>query len=349
MRRLLWPVLYFVGVFAVAMGMNAFGTRWGATTFAAGLGLGLGWWIWRVAPRSRWPRPVPGIATGALTLVAGVLLLGSLSSGLIAAGILPEPSPDPVGRETPAPHSIRSLAASPSPVESPTLTAPETPSPTADPTQSPHPTPTPPSTPAPTPTQTPSPTRRPTATPIPTPTTAVVLRDAANDLRDEEEDPVAGPGYADILEVRVESDGETWLFRITARSELEWRDPLYEVLWIGFMIDADRDGTPDYHLSLENGDDRGQWYGGLFDVEEAYFYTGEEFPGSATPIGTDAVMRIDADAIGNARILHAAATIERQVWSDPDDDPFERLETYDTAPDHQYPEEDPDWIVVRRR
>jgi hypothetical protein len=47
--------------------------------------------------------------------------------------------------------------------------------------------------------------------------------------------------------------------------------------------------------------------------------------------------------------LAAAATIERAVWRDPQNDPLNLVETFDYAPDTQYPDDDPDWIRARRR
>ncbi len=184
---------------------------------------------------------------------------------------------------------------------------------------------------------------------MPTPKTVVTLNDAEDDAVDENDRPVDVPGYADIVEVAVKSEGDDWLFSIFTRSDLTWRDPFYEPLWYGFLIDTNRDGDPDYHLSLENDDERGQWAGGLFDVDEIYFYADDEFPGVALPIGASAVIRIEADALGDPSLIQAAATIERQVWIDPTNDPFNRRESYDTAPAQQWPDDDPDWIVVRRR
>jgi hypothetical protein len=192
-------------------------------------------------------------------------------------------------------------------------------------------------------------TPRPTPRPTPSPSTVEVIQDAERDLADENERPTSGPGYADIVEVAVKSEGDAWLLSIFAREDLVWRDPFYETLWYGFWLDTNDDGSPDYTVSLENGSERNTWYGALFSIGEGYTYAEDEFPGVALPIGPSAAIRLESDAIGDPGILAAAATIERQAWPDPINDPFNRSETYDTAPDTQYPEDDAEWIRVRRR
>ena len=243
--------------------------------------------------------------------------------------------------------------ATPSPTWSPT----PSPTPTASPTPSPTPSRRQTSTPSPTPTPTaratprPTPTPRPRVTPTasPAPSTVASITDPRSDLEDEEGRATSGPGYADIVQVSVKSEGEDWLLSIFVAEDIVWRDPFYEPLYYGFWLDTNRDEEPDYTVSLENGSERGEWIGSLFSFDDLYTYSEDEFPGTATPIGKSAVIRLEADAIGDPALLFAAAHMERQRWLDPVNDPFERDETYDLAPDIQYPEEDPEWIVVRRR
>jgi hypothetical protein len=193
------------------------------------------------------------------------------------------------------------------------------------------------------------PTPRPTSTTAPTPSTVTVIEDRTGDLGDENQQRVAGPGYADIVEVAVKNEGDEWLLSIFVDGDIKWKDPYYEPLYYGFWLDTNADGNPDYTLSLENDVDPNAWIGSLFSIEQSYAYSGSEFPGVALPVARSAVIRVKAEAIGNPSELAAAATIERAVWRDPQNDPLNLIETFDYAPDAQYPDDDPDWIRVRRR
>jgi hypothetical protein len=202
---------------------------------------------------------------------------------------------------------------------------------------------------APSPLATVSPSPRPTFTAAPTPSTVTVIEDQPGDLGDENQRDVAGPGYADIVEVAVKNEGDEWLLSIFVDGDIMWKDPYHEPLYYGFWLDTNADGYPDYTLSLENDVDPNAWIGSLFSFEQSYTYAGYEFPGTALPVARSAVIRVKADAIGNPSELAAAATIERAVWRDPQNDPLNLVETFDYAPDTQYPDDDPDWIRVRRR
>jgi hypothetical protein len=188
----------------------------------------------------------------------------------------------------------------------------------------------------------------PTATPAPTPSTVTVIDDRSGDLGDDNEGRVSGPGYADIVQVAVKSEGDEWLLSIFADGRLEWKDPNLESLYYGFWLDTNADGNPDYTLSLENDVDSNSWIGCLFSIEQGYAKSGDEFPGIALPSASSAAIRVKADAIGNPSELAAAATIQRVVWGD-SQNLLNIVETFDYAPDTQYPDDDPDWIRVRRR
>lgn len=258
-------------------------------------------------------------------------------------------SPSPTSTSSPT----VSPTASPTPSAAPTLNATDRQTPTARPTPrltpTARPTPRPTLRAAPRPTPTPTPRPRLTARPTPTPATVAVINDAARDLEDEDGLATSGPGYADIVQVSVKSEGDDWLLSIVAAENLVWRDPFYEPLYYGFWLDTNGDEDPDYTVSLENGSERNEWIASLFSFDDLYTYAEDEFPGVATPIGRSAVIRLEADAIGDPRVLYAAAHMERALWNDPTNDPFERNETYDLAPDDQYPDDRGDWIEARRR
>jgi hypothetical protein len=203
-------------------------------------------------------------------------------------------------------------------------------------------------TPTPSPSQ-PSPTIVPTVVPSPGLSTIAVIDDAADDLKDVDGAPTSGPRYADIVQVSIKSEGDDWLLSIFAREDIVWKDPYLENLWYGFWLDIDGDGEPEYTVSMENGSRQNEWFGDLFSVDEAFTYAEDKFPGVALPVGTSAVIRLRSEAIRNPELLSAAATIERQLWADPANDPLNVAETFDDAPDTQYPDDGAEWMRVLRQ
>jgi hypothetical protein len=318
-RRFAFPIAYSVGVVVAALATYSVGRYWGSAVFGLGVGVGLVLLYRSVRPRvASWPgRRSLGVLIPIL-LLAGFFLLGGLGAALIAAGVMEEPDRDPIAEESSAPTP--SSEATPSPSTEPSA------EPSDDPTSTP----------------------RPTATPVPLPPTSATLADAPMDTKSDEGAPVDGPGYIDIIEVSVSHAGDDWLFTIRTRSNLQWRDLFSESLWYGFHLDVDGDGLPDYQVSLENGGDPGEWSGVLFDWEDGYTYDEDEFPGAATPAANTAQIRLVADSIGNPGTLWTAGEIERGYWPDPVNEPLTIEYSGDGAPDVQFPDDDPDWIVVRR-
>lgn len=250
---------------------------------------------------------------------------------------------------TPSPTST----ATASPTSTATERATASPRPTASPTPRPTPRPTVRPTPRPTARPTPRPTPRPTVRPTPRPTATVgsvaMEADPRGDLVDGNQVPTTGPGDADIVEVKLEAQGGDVVFTISTAGQIRWRDPIDDEVYYGWWLDTDLDEEPDYIVSLQADPEPGEWYASLSPLDGSYTYAGDEFPGTAGPLGASAVIRLRSEAIGNPAQIQAAATIERTFWTDFENDPLRFDDSFDYAPDVQYPDDDAEWLRVRLR
>lgn len=259
----------------------------------------------------------------ALRISAGVvalLVLGTASS-------TPAPGNDSVAQvPTPVPTELPSDAPAPeSPVA--TATAPPTASPTVAPTA--------------TATSTPAPTPAPTGSPLSTSITATDLR---GDQFDENDEPVDGVDYQDIVAASAEWQDLRLRLVLDVATAPPRVDPLREVITFAWQLDTTMDGLPDWLLIVENLEEPGAenapgWSAGLTRMSDGQTLGGPEFPGTLRVDG--ARVTATTDLYARTDRVGVAATTEHTVWTSA----TEALTIYDDLPQEQFPNGN-DWLVI---
>lgn len=260
--------------------------------------------------------------------VAVLIALGGLVVGA-CSGESESPSASVVGQGSSAKPTI-TVKPSPSPAAA---------APTKAPTPVPSPTPSPPPTPSPTPNPKPTPSPRPTATPKPLARSATVA-DKAGDLRDTDTEARAtGPKYVDVRKMTLQVSGDDLLMRFDlAGDPPSSLDAFYTTVGYYFLIDTGSDGAWDYEVDLSSTDD---WSPTLFNVEEAYSYSGTEFPGSAFTDGRVVLIRVGLDQLDYPSRLRIQGVVQYEDFPDPIGDPLTSKAVQDRVPDS-----DSKWITL---
>lgn len=232
-----------------------------------------------------------------------------------------------------------SVIATPSPSVTAILPSPAAVAPTA--------TPSPSATPAPSMTTAPTATPAGTATaPAGTPApTTVAVKDPRGDMLDENNEPVDGVAYQDIIAVSAEWTRD---FTLRLTTEVAARppkvDPVVEAITFAWMIDTNVDGSPEWLLVVENLDEPDEenapgWGAGLTRMSDGQTLAGPEFPGTLLVDGTRIVVTTDLYARGDRAQI--TATAEHTVWTGA----LEATTHHDDVPQDSWPEGD-DWLVI---
>jgi hypothetical protein len=197
------------------------------------------------------------------------------------------------------------------------------------------------------------PTASPSVTPIPSPTetaavasapTSASATDPAGDQLDENDEPVDGVDYQDIVAMTAEWRDPRLALSIDVAAAPPKVDPLVEVITFAWLLDTDTDGQPDWLLIVENVDEPPEenapgWSVGLTRMSDGQTLAGREFPGTLLVDGPRVLLTTDlyarTDRVG------IAATTEHTVW----EGPLEATTIHDDLPQTQWPEGN-DWLVI---
>lgn len=259
---------------------------------------------------------------------------------LIIVGAISMPPRRDIARVTEVPTPTPTTVAITTPTASiPTPTTPAVPTPTTPAV----PTPTPVLAPTPTPVLAPTPTPEPTGTPAPT---SITVTDPRNDQFDEDDNPVDGVPYQDIVAMSA-----SWLrldFQLQLVLEVAAAppkvDPLREVITFAWLLDSTMDGHPDWLIIVENLDEPRYenvpgWSVGLMRMEDGQSLDGPEFPGTLLVDG--ARVTVTTDLYNRTDRVGIAAMTEHTIWKGP----LEATTIHDDLPENQYPDGN-EWFVI---
>ena len=139
-----WVALTLAGLYVITSIIN---TYLGAAVLSAAITM-LIWYAWTRTRRwhGAWPTYPRRSVNGVTLVIAGIFALSSANAGLIAAGVVHPPTPDPERAEVAQaeePSPANAAAPTPTPTPAARRVADNQPKPTATPTRTPRPTPTP--------------------------------------------------------------------------------------------------------------------------------------------------------------------------------------------------------------
>ncbi len=194
----------------------------------------------------------------------------------------------------------------------------------------------------------PSATPNASVTPKPLPTPPITtLADKTGDMVDENDEPVAdGPPYQDIISsvVKVDQAGNLVVSIDTAGDAPTSWDPVRTEIVYGYFVETTGDETPDYQVLLQNDFDN-RWTASVSEIATGQTLSDDRFPGFGTVLGSLASIRLDLVTLGSPHRLKIATFTQSIVYANPQSDPYTYVQRTDSAPDHQFPDESPDWIV----
>jgi len=172
--------------------------------------------------------------------------------------------------------------------------------------------------------------------------------DGADDAVDEAGEDISTPGYADITGASAEllDDRRIRIELTLVNAPPDRMDPAIEAMRYVVVIDVDGDGQPDFRLLYANDIEGQSGFSRAFlDRRTGKVRSGTDFPGQVEVQGRRVVFTVRRQALGSPRTFAVAASVEREYRpggaSDPDVE-----ESFDLAPDQQWPRPNPRWLEV---
>jgi LysM repeat protein len=173
------------------------------------------------------------------------------------------------------------------------------------------------------------------------------VADPTEDVADADGNLVAGQGYVDMTGFGARLVGGAVRMEIDLAATPPRRaDPAVETLTYTILIDTDANGDPDYRLVYGNAIPGTDGFGlSLQERATAQTLVGADVPATVT-LGTDSItIQLDRSAIGGARQLALAASVERDYRAGGAGDPEVDL-SFDYTPNQQWPRPNPRWVDV---